>query len=70
MEAFKHFDTNGDGKISSDELMQAMKDGFAGEASEEEIKQLLADVDKDGSGAIDYEEFCAMLVTSKLRINN
>lgn len=31
------------------------------ELSEAEIDRIVDDVDKDGDGEIDYEEFCAML---------
>uniref|UniRef100_A0A803L4W6 EF-hand domain-containing protein n=1 Tax=Chenopodium quinoa TaxID=63459 RepID=A0A803L4W6_CHEQI len=35
------------------------------EMTEEQINQMIADVDKDGSGAIDFDEFCHMM-TAKM----
>uniref|UniRef100_A0A804QHQ3 EF-hand domain-containing protein n=1 Tax=Zea mays TaxID=4577 RepID=A0A804QHQ3_MAIZE len=52
------------GTIDAKELNVAMRAlGF--EMTEEQIRQMIADVDKDGSGAIDYEEFEHMM-TAKI----
>jgi Ca2+-binding EF-hand superfamily protein len=104
--AFAHFDENGDGMISRDELRKALAvsaaacrpvpalvcpkrgplhrgfgissqrgfgpylpyfgpslvlQGGASQMSDAEIDRIVDDVDKDGDGEIDYEEFCAML---------
>ncbi|XP_051127407.1 caltractin-like [Andrographis paniculata] len=59
-EAFELFDTDQSGTIDAKELNVAMRAlGF--EMSEEEITQMIAEVDKDGSGSIDFEEFCHMM---------
>ncbi|KAG9129882.1 hypothetical protein Leryth_007036 [Lithospermum erythrorhizon] len=51
-EAFELFDTDGSGSIDAKELNVAMRAlGF--EMSEEEISNMIADVDKDGSGGRD-----------------
>ena len=60
--AFKHFDTNGDGIISREELNNAIGSGGL-DVSKEEIDRVLAEVDKDGNGEIDYDEFVDMLTT-------
>ncbi|PWZ12896.1 putative calcium-binding protein CML13 [Zea mays] len=63
-EAFDLFDTDNSGTIDAKELNVAMRAlGF--EMTEEQIRQMIADVDKDGSGAIDYEEFEHMM-TAKI----
>ncbi|XP_066398045.1 probable calcium-binding protein CML13 [Miscanthus floridulus] len=63
-EAFDLFDTDNSGTIDAKELNVAMRAlGF--EITEEQIRQMIADVDKDGSGAIDYEEFEHMM-TAKI----
>ncbi|RLN35802.1 hypothetical protein C2845_PM03G12970 [Panicum miliaceum] len=63
-EAFDLFDTDNSGTIDAKELNVAMRAlGF--EMTEEQINQMIADVDKDGSGAIDYEEFEHMM-TAKI----
>ncbi|KAF3528692.1 hypothetical protein DY000_02040647 [Brassica cretica] len=63
-EAFDLFDTDGSGTIDAKELNVAMRAlGF--EMTEEQIEKMIADVDKDGSGAIDYDEFYHMM-TAKI----
>ncbi|OAY66029.1 Caltractin [Ananas comosus] len=61
-EAFDLFDIDGSGTIDGKELNVAMRAlGF--EMTEEQINQMIADVDKDGSGAIDFDEFVYMMTT-------
>jgi hypothetical protein len=56
-EAFNLFDTDGSGTIDPKELKSAMQSlGF--EAKNATIYQMISDIDKDGSGAIDFDE-CA-----------
>ncbi|XP_028764068.1 caltractin-like isoform X2 [Neltuma alba] len=63
-EAFELFDTDCSGTIDAKELNVAMRAlGF--EMTEEQINQMIADVDKDGSGAIEYDEFEHMM-TAKI----
>jgi len=59
-EAFDLFDPNGKGVIDSKELKVAMRAlGF--EPKKEEIKKMVAEVDKDGSGTIKYEDFLQLM---------
>ncbi|KDD75499.1 hypothetical protein H632_c654p0 [Helicosporidium sp. ATCC 50920] len=63
-EAFDLFDTDGSGTIDIRELKVAMRAlGF--EPKKEEIRKLMTDLDKDGSGVMDYEEFLSVM-TSKM----
>ncbi|KAG1667632.1 hypothetical protein FOA52_001688 [Chlamydomonas sp. UWO 241] len=56
--AFEHFDLDGDGQITHDELIESLsKMGI----KEDQVKDIVAEVDKDGNGVIDYNEFCAMM---------
>ena len=59
MKAFEHFDTDNSGYITKDELVEALKEYGS---ADENIEQILAEVDKDNDGRIDYEEFCEMMV--------
>merc|ERR1719164_153147 len=59
-EAFNLFDTDGSGTIDPKELKAAMQSlGF--EAKNQTIYQMIADIDKDNSGTIDFEEFLDMM---------
>jgi hypothetical protein len=63
-EAFNLFDTDGSGTIDPKELKAAMQSlGF--EAKNQTIYQMIADIDKDGNGAIDFDEFLDMM-TAKM----
>jgi calcium-dependent protein kinase len=57
----QHFDKDGSGFITTDELQAALKEH--GEMAEvlEHIKDILLDVDKDNDGRINYDEFCSMM---------
>nr|XP_043635053.1 polcalcin Syr v 3-like [Erigeron canadensis] len=52
---FKKFDINGDGKISSSELGEALK--MLGSVSPEEVQRMMEEIDTDGDGYISYEEY-------------
>jgi calcium-dependent protein kinase len=61
-EQFKAIDANNDGHISREELEQAMMTLSTGETQEVpfgNVKSVFESVDTDGSGLIDYSEFCA-----------
>jgi centrin-1 len=59
-EAFNLFDTDGNGTIDPKELKEAMQSlGF--EAKNQTIYQMMTDIDKDGTGDIDFEEFLDVL---------
>eukprot|EP00617_Octactis_speculum_P023229 CAMPEP_0185746602 /NCGR_PEP_ID=MMETSP1174-20130828/5208_1 /TAXON_ID=35687 /ORGANISM="Dictyocha speculum, Strain CCMP1381" /LENGTH=175 /DNA_ID=CAMNT_0028421397 /DNA_START=89 /DNA_END=616 /DNA_ORIENTATION=- len=65
-EAFDLFDADGSGTISPKELMTAMEAlGFEGEGKGQALLQMMNEIDNDGSGTIDFDEFLGMM-TSKM----
>jgi calcium-dependent protein kinase len=56
-EAFIAIDSNGDGKLSRDELMTQYLKMMGAEQAEQEVEALFRNVDTDHSGYIDYTEF-------------
>uniref|UniRef100_A0A1I8GGL5 Calmodulin n=1 Tax=Macrostomum lignano TaxID=282301 RepID=A0A1I8GGL5_9PLAT len=59
-ESFKLFDKNGDGFISAEELEEAMKT-LGQNPSAEELQDIMRQVDRDGNGSIDFDEFVHMM---------
>jgi len=56
--AFRLFDKDGNGTISPDEIKSALG---IGEDDDESLNKLIAEVDENGDGEIQFEEFCAMM---------
>jgi len=59
--AFDMFDSDGGGDISTAELGTVMK-MLGQNPSREELDEIIEEVDEDGSGSIDFEEFLVMMV--------
>ena len=56
------FDRDGSGKIDKHELNQLLSgEEFKDVYSEKELLQAIAEVDENGDGEIDYEEFLDMM---------
>ncbi|XP_063228302.1 calmodulin-A-like [Bacillus rossius redtenbacheri] len=62
-EAFRVFDKNNDGLISSTELRHVMTN-LGEKLSDEEVDDMIREADLDGDGMVNYEEFVTIL-TSK-----
>ena len=60
-DAFKEFDLDGSGLISPDE-MRLVLNQLGETLSEEEVDDFIQNVDMNGDGQIDFEEFQMMLV--------
>jgi len=58
--AFKMFDKDGGGSISTDEIKQVLS--FGQNLDEAVIQQIINQVDANGDGEISYEEFAAMML--------
>lgn len=54
--AFDLFDTEGIGKIETKELKITMR-AFGFEPKKDELKKIITDADKDGSGMLSYEDY-------------
>ncbi|XP_074556932.1 putative calcium-binding protein CML19 [Curcuma longa] len=61
LEVFRHFDRDGDGKISAAELLEFFVS--IGEAmGEDEAAEAVAELDVDGDGKLDFGDFARMMV--------
>ncbi|XP_032931725.1 calcium-binding protein 1 isoform X1 [Catharus ustulatus] len=60
-DAFREFDTNGDGEISTSELREAMKKLLGQQVGHRDIEEIIRDVDLNGDGRVDFEEFVRMM---------
>ncbi|NWH61844.1 CABP1 protein, partial [Geococcyx californianus] len=54
-DAFREFDTNGDGEISTSELREAMKKLLGQQVGHRDIEEIIRDVDLNGDGRVDFE---------------
>ena len=68
---FKDWDTNGDGVLSREEIINGYKKTY-GKVDENEIDNMIKSIDLDGNGVIDYNEFlaCSMNKEKILRNDN
>eukprot|EP00760_Papus_ankaliazontas_P032947 PhM_4_TR6096/c0_g1_i1/m.107086/K02183/CALM; calmodulin len=62
-EVFNHFDTDHSGSIDIDELGKVF-DAMGQSLSKEELGQLIAQVDDDGSGEIEFQEFMLLMCSN------
>ncbi|KIW04752.1 uncharacterized protein PV09_04478 [Verruconis gallopava] len=59
-EAFKIFDKNGDGQITAEELGEIMR-SLGQNPTATELQDIIAELDIDNSGAVDFDEFIRMM---------
>jgi len=67
---FRAMDLNGDGKLSKDEIKQGYDTHFGKALGDEEIDEMFAKVDTDGSGEIEYSEFVIATMNEKDILSN
>lgn len=65
-QAFKMFDKDGSGTITPDEIKEVL--GFDSSISEKALDNIIREVDENGDGVIQFEEFVHMM--KKLAIND
>ena len=63
--AFNVFDEDGDGTISSEELLNVMRN-MGESATEEDLQRVINMIDINGDGSVDYDEF-ARAVTKEMQ---
>lgn len=61
-QAFASFDKDDDGKISRQELQDVLADDGVKSMFAEELERVMKEVDTNGDGVIDYEEFKLMMI--------
>ncbi|XP_017694407.1 PREDICTED: calcium-binding protein 4-like [Lepidothrix coronata] len=58
---FGKFDMNGDGEISTAEMREAIAALLGEQLKAQEVDEILQDVDLNGDGHVDFDEFVMML---------
>ena len=61
LKSFQLLDKNGDGKISKDEIKAVIKQ-CGGTFFDEEVEKVIQNVDKDGDGYLNYNEFLNIMM--------
>jgi len=59
-EAFRIYDKEGNGFISTNTLKEILKE-LDGKLTDEDLLNIIEEVDEDGSGTLDFDEFMAMM---------
>jgi calcium-binding protein CML len=62
-EVFDHFDADGSGSIDAGELRNVFQ-SMGTEVSEQEMEDMIAGVDDDGSGQIEFQEFMVLMCSN------
>jgi calcium-dependent protein kinase len=63
-------DVNGDGKLSKEEIQNGYHKFFGRSLNDEDVDEMFAKVDADGSGEIDYSEFVVATMNEKNLLSN
>ena len=66
LQAFKMFDKDNSGALSYEEIKEVLC--FDSQVDESMVQRIIEEVDENGNGEIEFDEFCNMM--KKLSINN
>jgi len=66
-DAFSTFDINGDGRISTSELGTILR-SLGRTPSDAEVQQIVAKIDQDRSGFIEFDEFIRLMASDGLNV--
>ncbi len=69
IELFQQFDTNGDGVLTKDEIMEGYKSYLGEVEAEKEAERIMHEVDMDQNGTIDYNEFILATLNKQKVLN-
>ena len=69
LELFQQFDTNGDGVLSKEEILNGYKTLMPFEDAEKEVERIMNEVDIDKNGTIDYNEFVLATINKQKLLN-
>merc|ERR1719495_3154429 len=61
-DAFRIYDKEGQGFITTETLRELISELLA-PLSKEELDGIVEELDEDGSGSMDFDEFCEMMMT-------
>ena len=67
-EAFALFDKNGDGTITVTELGTVMR-SLGNNPTDSELQDMINEVDADGNGTLEFDEFCQLMARQMLDSN-
>ena len=62
-DAFRIYDKNGEGFITMDTLRGLISE-LLSPLTPEELDGIIAELDEDGSGTMDFDEFCEMMMSA------
>merc|ERR1719510_2201529 len=68
-DAFRIYDKEGQGFITTETLRELIGELLA-PLTEEELEGILDELDEDGSGSMDFDEFCEMMKNSRESLMN
>ena len=69
LELFQQFDSNGDGVLSKEEILNGYRTLMPFDDAEKEVERIMNEVDIDKSGTIDYNEFVLATINKQKLLN-